>query len=101
VAEARKQLPQDGPQLAGFLSQVGLPLLEKKRWVEAVPLLRGCLTVREKTHAEEWTTFNAQPLLGQTKHADAEPLLLKGYGGMKAREKTIPRDFRIAPGRPT
>jgi hypothetical protein len=29
-------------------------------------------------------------LLGQKKYADAEPLLLKGYEGMKLREKTIP-----------
>jgi hypothetical protein len=29
-------------------------------------------------------------LLGQKKYADAEPLLLKGYEGMKAREKAIP-----------
>ncbi len=29
-------------------------------------------------------------LLSQKKYADAEPLLLKGYEGMKAREKTIP-----------
>jgi len=28
-------------------------------------------------------------LLGQKKYADAEPLLLKGYEGMKQREKTI------------
>jgi hypothetical protein len=29
-------------------------------------------------------------LLGQKKYADAEPLLLAGYQGMKQREKTIP-----------
>ena len=29
-------------------------------------------------------------LLGQQKYADAEPLLVKGYEGMKAREKMIP-----------
>jgi hypothetical protein len=29
-------------------------------------------------------------LLGQKKYADAEPLLVKGYEGMKAREKDIP-----------
>jgi hypothetical protein len=29
-------------------------------------------------------------LLGQKKYADAEPLLLTGYEGMKAHEKTIP-----------
>ena len=28
--------------------------------------------------------------MGQKKYADAESLLLKGYEGMKAREKTIP-----------
>jgi hypothetical protein len=30
-------------------------------------------------------------LLGQKKDAEAEPLLLKGYEGMKQREKSIPR----------
>jgi hypothetical protein len=36
-------------------------------------------------------------LLGQQKHAEAEPLLLEGYAGMKKREKTIPeqRSTRI------
>jgi hypothetical protein len=29
-------------------------------------------------------------LLGQKKYAEAEPLLLQGYEGMKAREKSIP-----------
>jgi hypothetical protein len=29
-------------------------------------------------------------LLGQKKYADAEPLLRKGYEGMKRREKMIP-----------
>jgi eukaryotic-like serine/threonine-protein kinase len=29
--------------------------------------------------------------LGRKKYADAEPLLLKGYEGMKQREKAIPR----------
>jgi len=29
-------------------------------------------------------------LLGQKKYADAETLLLKSYGGLKQREKTIP-----------
>jgi hypothetical protein len=34
-------------------------------------------------------------LLGQKKYADAEPLLLKGYEGMKARENTIPLEGKI------
>jgi hypothetical protein len=34
-------------------------------------------------------------LLGQKKYADAEPLLVKGYEGMKAREKTIPKAGKV------
>jgi hypothetical protein len=41
-------------------------------------------------------TFHTQSLLGgallgQQKYAEAGPLLLQGYEGMKAREKTIPQ----------
>jgi hypothetical protein len=42
-----------------------------------------------------WMTFHDTALLGgsplgQKKYAEAEPLLLKGYEGLKAREKAIP-----------
>ena len=58
-------------------------------------MLREGLALRVKTQPDAWTTFNTQSLLGaallgQKKYADAEPLLLKGYEGMKVREKTIP-----------
>ena len=58
-------------------------------------ILRESLAVREKQESNVWTTFNAKSLLGgallgQKKYADAEPLLLAGYEGMKQREKTIP-----------
>ena len=48
-----------------------------------------------ETTARRWNTFNTQSvlgeaLLGQKKYAHAEPLLLKGYEGLKQREKTIP-----------
>ena len=93
--DVRKQLPKDSPQLAGQLAMLGLSLLEAKAFTEAEPLLRECLTIREKKQPDAWTTFNTQSLLGgvllgQKKYADAEPLLLKGYEGMKQREKTIP-----------
>jgi hypothetical protein len=58
-------------------------------------LLFRCVVVRKRTAPDAWTTFNAMSLLGgalpgQKKYADVEPLLLKGYEGMKAREKSIP-----------
>jgi hypothetical protein len=53
------------------------------------------LAVPIKPDRDSWLTFNAQSLLGgallgQRKYAEAEPLLRKGYEGMKQREKSIP-----------
>jgi serine/threonine protein kinase/tetratricopeptide (TPR) repeat protein len=95
LPEARKSLPDDSPQLAGMLAQIGLGLLEQKKWAEAEPLLRECLAIREKKLPDDWRTFNIQSmlggaLLGLKNYADAEPLLLAGYEGMKQREKSIP-----------
>jgi eukaryotic-like serine/threonine-protein kinase len=95
LAEARKTLPKDSPQLAGLLAQIGSSLLQQKKWTEAEPLLRECLAIREKTQPDAWSTFNTKSvlggaLLGQKKYAEAEPLLLAGYEGLKQREKTIP-----------
>ncbi len=95
LADVRKKLPKESPQLAGMMAVFGQTLLDMKGYAEAEPLLRECLAIREKTQPDAWNTFNTQSrlggaLLGQKKYADAEPLLLKGYEGMKAREKTIP-----------
>ena len=89
-------LPKDSPQLAGVLAQTGLVLLELKKWAEAEPIIHEALAIREKTHPDAWATFNTQSmlggaLLGQKNYAEAEPLLVKGYEGMKTREKTIPQ----------
>ena len=61
----------------------------------AEPILRECLTIREKALPEDWRTFNirsllGRALLGQKKYAEAVALLLAGYEGMKEREATIP-----------
>ena len=61
-------------------------------------------TIREKFQPDVWTTFNTKSLLGgaqlgQKKYADAEPLLLAGYDGMKQREKTIPPQGKHPPPR--
>jgi tetratricopeptide (TPR) repeat protein len=64
LADARKTLPKDSPQLAGLLAQIGLGLLEQRKWAEAEPLLRECLAIREKTQPEVWSTFNTKAMLG-------------------------------------
>jgi eukaryotic-like serine/threonine-protein kinase len=94
LADARKTLPKDSPQLAGQLASCGLAWLGMKQFAEAEPLLRECLAIREAKEPDAWTTFNTHSMLGgaltgQKKYAEAEPLLVKGYDGMKAREKAI------------
>lgn len=89
---------QGGPQspaYAGELATWGHGLLQRQKWTEAETVLRECLAIRKDKEPDAWTTFNTQSmlggaLLGLKKYADSEPILLKGYEGMKAREKLIP-----------
>ncbi len=95
LTDARNTLPNDSPQLAAQLAAASQALLQSQAFAQAEPLLRECLTIREKTQPDVWATFNTQSslggaLLGQKNFAGAEPLLIAGYNGMKQREKTIP-----------
>jgi len=96
LAHVKATAGADSPAYAGELAQRGLSLLTHQQWTDAEKLLRECLAIREKKEPEAWTTFNTQSLLGgallgQKKYAEAEPLLLKGYEGMKEREVKIPK----------
>jgi hypothetical protein len=60
-----------------------------------VEILREGQAIREVKAPDAWTTFSTRSmlggaLLGQKKYADAEPLLVQGYEGLKAREKELP-----------
>jgi tetratricopeptide (TPR) repeat protein len=95
VADARKALPRDSSELALALARSSRTLLQLKAYADAEGLLRECLAIREKTEPDSWMTFNTKSmlgaaLLGQKKYAEAEPLLLAGYDGMKQRQAKIP-----------
>jgi len=95
IATARAGLPKDSPELAGQLASISQSLLALQRWDEAEPLIREALAIRESKEPDDWRTFNTKSmlggaLLGQNKLAEAEPLLLDGYAGMKEREAAIP-----------
>ena len=85
----------NSPAHASALAVRGSMLLLQKKPAEAELKLRECLTIRQKIQPDDWTTFDTKSMLGealldQKKFADAEPLLLSGYEGMKQREDTIP-----------
>lgn len=87
-------------QLAAVLARFSLDLLELKQYDTAEPIVRESVAIREKAEPDSWTTFNTESmlggvLLGMKKYGESEPLLLKGYEGMKAREKTIPEQGKM------
>jgi serine/threonine protein kinase/tetratricopeptide (TPR) repeat protein len=99
LGQARQQFGPNDPRTLEALARLGWNLLHQKKFMEAEPLLRECLALREKKQPEEWSTFDTKSmlggaLLGQQKYAGAEPLLLQGYEGMKQREAKIPADGR-------
>jgi hypothetical protein len=64
-------------------------------WSEAEPVLRECLAIRATALPDDWSRFNTMSqlggaLLGQGRCAEAEPLVVPGYEGLKARANRIP-----------
>jgi tetratricopeptide (TPR) repeat protein len=99
LARARKTLKADSPLLAGDLSGLGMNLLRQSKWSEAEALLRECLAIRAKVIPDEWQRFNTMgwlggALLGQGNYAEAEPLVVQGYEGLKARAARVPAQYR-------
>ena len=92
----RRKLPEGkGAATAESIADLARTLLLQKRFLEAETLSRECLALREKQLPDDWETFEARSLLGrgfagQGKPAEAEPLLLAGYKGMKDRAEKIP-----------
>ncbi len=95
LARRRKSQKPDIPGVTGALAELALNLLKQSKWSDAEPVLRECLAIREKMASDEWLRFNTMSmlgwaLLGQNKFAEAEPSIIGGYEGMKARESKIP-----------
>jgi serine/threonine protein kinase/tetratricopeptide (TPR) repeat protein len=104
----RAKLGADHPHTLLSLNNLAGACLEAKRWAEAEELLRACLGARQKRDPDDWWRFHTMSqlgwaLVGQEKHAEAEPLLIGGYEGLKDREARIPaparRNLAAAAGR--
>jgi eukaryotic-like serine/threonine-protein kinase len=95
VAIKRARPSGDPAEFAALLVELAGELFGCAQYVACEQLLCEGLSIRQKAQPDAWNTFNTQSLLGaallgQKKYPEAEPLLLKGYEGMKAREKSIP-----------
>lgn len=88
------------PNDAGVLNAYGRHLLQTDQFAAAEPVWRRCLDVRQQRQPDSWMTFDARGMLGmslfgQDKFAEAEPLLLAGFQGLKEREATLDAGDRI------
>jgi tetratricopeptide (TPR) repeat protein/predicted Ser/Thr protein kinase len=88
------RLPGDDLRVASALAGLSSTLLAEGKFTEAEEVARRCLAIRERKLPDDWVTFNTRSvlggtLLGQQKYAEAEPLLLSGYEGMKQREARV------------
>jgi hypothetical protein len=92
---AQQQYPKDSWEVGFYLALTGWVLLQEQKFEEAESAIRECLAIRQKLRPDDWSTHHAQHMLGaalagQNKFALAEPLLIEGYRGMKARAADIP-----------
>jgi serine/threonine protein kinase/tetratricopeptide (TPR) repeat protein len=101
LEQARRQFGPDHPRTADALIELATNWNLQRKFPAAEPLLRECLAIRQAKEPDAVTTFYTQSLLGgvlisQKKYAEAEPLLLQGYEGMKQRMDQVPEAVRSA-----
>jgi len=95
LATQRKLLGNDNPDVGLSLEQLAGSLGDQGRLAEAEAPLRECLSIREKRLPDDWLTSGARSALGENlmarkQYAEAEPLLISGYNGLRKREARIP-----------
>jgi serine/threonine protein kinase/tetratricopeptide (TPR) repeat protein len=91
-------LGRDHPATLGTMTDLARAYL-RQRPDRALTLARDCLAILEQKRPDDWHTFDARSLLGASllglnKYAEAEPLLIRSYEEMKARERKIPPSSR-------
>lgn len=77
------------------LNQLAASYLAQTKFAEAEAVLREALAAREHHFPDDYLTFHTRTVLGgvlgaRKQFAEAEPLLISGYEGMKQREAKSP-----------
>jgi tetratricopeptide (TPR) repeat protein len=95
LAKRQEELGPDRPDTLASMNSLASAYRKMGDFASAEPPLRECLILRQQKQPDAWSTFNTQSqlgacLLGQKEYAEAEPLLVQGYEGLKQREDKIP-----------
>lgn len=94
VALTKEMYGAESVEAAFELNNLGHNLLVQKRYADAVPAVREALAIREKSIPDDWRVFESRGLLGAVlsgkgEYAEAEPLLLNAYEGLKLNESKV------------
>jgi len=89
----------DHPAALGAGVSLARSYQDAGRIAEAETLLRDGLAARRRVEPDAWSTYNSESVLGgvllaQKKLAEAEPLLVAGFEGLKQRQLMIPAPVR-------
>jgi len=98
LASCRANYGPDHTETVRVMNRLTEMYRQTKRYADAEPLLREQLKFRETRKLDDWRTANLKATLGaslleQSKHDEAEPLLLQGYEGLTRHEQQIPKEF--------
>lgn len=93
LAGRRHALGSQSPDTIASEADLALAYLSQGKFAQSEPLAREALQA-EEAQADNWQRYRAESVLGaslagETKYADAEPLLLSGYQGMRAMKGRI------------
>jgi tetratricopeptide (TPR) repeat protein len=94
LAGFRHALGSEHPDTMESAAYLALAYISQRDFIDAEPLAREAVAFFQKKQPQNWRRFRAASLLGaslagQTKYAEAEPLLVEGYQGMAARKEQI------------
>jgi eukaryotic-like serine/threonine-protein kinase len=92
-------------QCAATLVDLGSNRLKQQKYAEAETPLRECVKICEQKYPDHWIRFQAASLLGaalagQKKFAEAEPLLIAGYEGLRNQKDPLVIDVLGRPAQP-
>ncbi len=99
VTLRKAKLKPDHPDTLASMNSLAAAYLDTQQWAKAEVVLQDCLKLREQTQPDDWRRFHTMSQLGASlaglgKYADAEPMLIDGYEGLRAREAKIPPRFK-------
>jgi tetratricopeptide (TPR) repeat protein len=96
----RRALGAEHPLTLSCRLELARTQMGQRRYAEAEAHLGAWLAAREKQQPDDWLRFRVMSLLGevlldQQRFAEAEPLLVRGYEGLRQRRARLPGDGRV------